>query len=825
MKRVRRCFFFLMMSGVSAGQTPGPLTSPEPPPARTIAPLLSGTTGVYYGENFRNLLASRNPDYPALQPWIFNNLVTHRFNYNDYMSGAVIMMQYRHGGSNFMGVDTRLNPKRVYGNFENASALMLDLNITTDVQDGGTLDVKTNHYGHGDSVMFTATTNGTGGSRGADEHNRVFRVFSQFHGNNYGIRIATLTTDAFGQAILTAPTDAEHIPVASPGHDLNASMENGPLLNTNPAKVYTAGNVAGIEICPAGTPNAEFYICVTGDAATRWSARYGLSRMTTLTEDISDVGPATKGGTQDAFAAGAVCRDVPVGNSSIFKVGQLFTISSAGDNFEQPAVLAVGTKTIRACFAKPHAAGELLTSGGAVGHAFSFTNDDMAPHTVPGVDNKNESTLRLGYPIVGSLAGNVLMVWVDPATSGTELKTKGFDANMPVLPALFTPVLGPATHGIISWTIQSNGDYHTKSTMHEGADFLPPPGISFAGSMCTAMPVAHTVYTVIRSSQVSVKPVTDKPGNCSSVKMKLEREYPNPASIYPMLWARSNRDPNFKDSTSSQSIGMSASTDGYMVAGGGSTEFAVGDPVELGYWWQQYMSSDITMSKWVGKSHRYGSTFNLNFNGVEGEAMMNLVNFTNPADYYGTPESGYVPGLHGEGRMPPPKGYQITGPIQYGLVMPIPTPRAGSSQDVGGLRFYCGSGPCNHNVWNKYDWINAEGKNDQAGLRYDPEAHSLTFYNYRGGLFIVPDGIKTGMLLAKEPGTIISIDDTAVRDGKGALRSGTLQPTGVPNLPCDADHRFVQNPVAGGPGVADSYRVCLKDAHDQYAWHILGIVD
>ncbi len=819
----------LLLSVACGGQAVPPAKTPPSPSPGAVAPQVGSTPGVFTAINFVNPF-NPNLDYPALQPWIFENVVTHRFNYNDMLYGATINVDYQHGGSNFMGMDTNLKPRSVDGNFENISALTLNLTANTDVQGGGTLDLRTNHYGHGDTVMFTSTTNATGGSRGSDEHNRVFRVFSQFHGNNYGIRIATLTTDPLGEAILTAQKNGDGTPEASPGHDLRASMENGPLLNTNPAKVYTAGNVAEVEICADRPPSAKSYMCVTGDAATGWTTRYGISRLTTLAADISDRAPDPTHRTAkiDAFAAGPVCLDVSVANASIFKVGGLFTISSAGDNFEQPTVLAVGRTTMRACFAKPHAAGEILSTGGAVGHALSFRNDDMAPHTVPGVDNQNESSLRLGYPIVASLAGDVLMVWVDAAGNGgqPELKSRSFAASIPVLSAAFTPVLDPVTHGIAAWTIQSNGDYHTRSKTHEGADILPPPTVSFSHSACTVLPVAHTVYTVVNGSQVSIKPVTDKPGNCSSLQVSLQQAYPNPASIYPMLWARSNRDPNFVESRYLRDIGMGASTNGYMVAGGLSPEFSAGDPIEFGYWWQQYVTSDITLSSWMNKSKAYGSYFNINFDGVYGEAMLKLRNYTNQVDYWGTFENGFNPGLHGEGRMQPPVGFEVSGPVKYGLVMQVPRPRAGTAEDVGGLRFYCGSGPCSHGIWNTYDWINAEGKDhDQAGFRYDPDAFSLTFYERHNGLFTVPAGIATSSIRSTASDNAVSIDHAASRDGKGALRLGTIQPTGIPDVPCDPGHRFTQNPVAGSPGVADSYRVCLKDAQDRYAWHTLGIVN
>jgi|GEM_PF-4555153 len=814
MKVTRLCFFLLAC-------TPGLAQSLVPATTGTIAPHFDPVTGAYAAQNYI-LPSNNNPDYPSFLPWIYSNAVTRRFTFNDAIMGTDINVHYQHGGSNFMGIDTQLKPKAVNGNFENANALWLSLQSNTDVQIGSTMEIDTNHYGHGDTIMFSGTNNATGCSRGADECNKVFRLNAQFRGNNYGIEIASLTTDTMGQAILTPRKNSDGTPLALPGHDLHASMENGPLLNTNPAKVYRAGDVAEVEICPKGTPNAEFYMCVTGDAATQWTARYGTSGLTTLKEDLSDIASDKT----DRFAAGPVCADIPVADTSLFHVGSLFTISSEGDNFEQPTVLAIGHGTLHACFAKPHAAGELLTTGGAVGHALSFTNDDIAPHTNPGLDNGNPSTLRLGYPIVASLPGNVMMVWVDGAVSfGAELKSRSFAANTPVLSASFDATLDPATHGLAGWTIHSNGDYHTHSRTHEGADMLPPPAISFAGSSCTVLPTAHTIYVQTGTSQVTVAPVTDTPGNCTSLKVSLQNTYPNPASIYPMLWARSNRDPNFVDSTYFRNIGIGASTDGYMVAGGASPEFATGDPVEFGYWWEQYIASGIGMSTYMGKSRRFGSYFDLSFAGVTATPMMNITNYTNPADYYGTFENGhYAVGLHGEGRMDPPIGYQVNGPVRYSFVSQIPAPRVGGSTDAVGLRFFCGSGPCSRGIWNKYDWILAETKGGgAAGLQYDPTADSLTYRNTHQGLFVTPAGIRTSFVVTLNPGRPVSIDDSVAGDGKGGLRSGTLQPTGIPTPPCDSGHRFMQNPVPGGPGVADRYQVCLKDANDHYAWHDLAL--
>ena len=337
--------------------------------------------------------------------------------------------------------------------------------------------------------------------------------------------------------------------------------------------------------------------------------------------------------------------------------------------------------------------------------------------------------------------------------------------------------------------------------------------------------MAHTVYTAASTGSVSIKPVIDQPGDCTSIKAVIQQEYPNPVSIYPMLWARSNRDPDFVENPHLTAFGINASTNGYMVAGGLSPEFAAGDPIEFGYWWQQYISSQIMMSTWMNKSRSFGSYFTLNFNGMYGQSLMNLSNDTSPADYYGTPESGFNPGLHGEGRMVPPIGYEVKGPVRYGLLMQMPRPRAGTAEDTGGLRFECGRGPCSHGSWNHYDWINAEGKDgDQAGLRFDPESHSLTFYDYRNGLFLAPNGVGTQSIRTGAPGELLSIDSASRFDGRGALRAGTVQLMGNAALPCDAEHRFTQNAVPGGPGVADTYVVCMKDAQDQYAWHTVGII-
>ncbi|NYF79492.1 hypothetical protein [Granulicella arctica] len=797
------------------------------PNTETLSP---AETPVAAGLNTaRNFISpvSTNGDFPRLQPWNFINTVSQRFAHNDVIGGMSITVNYQHGGGNFMGADTWLKPKTVAGSFENGIILDLNSVSNTDIQNGGALGMSNVHYGHGDNVLFAAENTSTGISRGTDEGNKLFRVFSQFHGNNYGIVIQTLTTDAMGEAILTAPKELNGSPRASPGHDLKASMENGPLINTNPAKIYAQGNVADIEKCPATLLNSTFYMCVDGDTATNWTGRYGISRMTQLTADLADTpGP-------NPFAAGPVCADVPVTDSSIFTRGATFTISSGGDNFEQPTVLSVGRGTIHACFAKPHAAGEMLTTGGAVGHALSMANDDMAPQTVPGFGNSNASTLRLAYPIVASLANNRIVVWVDAAvTPGVELKTRAFDANTPRVPASFTPKLDPVSHGIANWSIASHGDYHTNSKTNTGADFLPPPAIDFTGSVCTTMPVAHTVYVPINNHELTVSPVTDQPGNCSSLKMQIQSTYPNPVSIYPMLWARSNRDPAFTTDPKSiaylQQFGITASTDGYMVAGGTSSEFAVGDPVEFGYWWQQYLDSDIEMSTWMGKSGRYGEYFTMGFNGVQGNQPMFALNNRTPlSDYYGVLSAdgkSYVPGLHGEGRMSPPIGFRSKGPVQTAYQTSYPTARLGNTATPAAVRVLCDAGPCTQGIWTPYDLFDGQGPDgDFVGFRYDPATHSTSYFGNRNSVFGVPGGVRTMSVLANSPGDAVSIDDTALNDGKGRLTAGTVTIHGAASATCGTGSRGMLNFVPGAAGVADTVEICTKDAADRYAWRALPL--
>ncbi|WP_263384431.1 hypothetical protein [Granulicella arctica] len=683
--------------------------------------------------------------FPALAPWNFGHIVTHRQTYSDMLNGGNVYLLYQHGGANFLGSDLGL-PTKIVGHNINASAFGVGLNANTDVQGGGTESIDASCYGHGDCIGLESTISGTGSSRPTDEGTKLFRMFAQFRGNNWGISIRSITVDAMGQAILTPMLDGKGLPLATAAHDLNASMENGPLII--PAKAYAAGNATLIAHCPVGTPNPQFYMCVTLDKAVPW----GLSRMTVLGAELGDGG----GVGIDRFAKGPVCADVPVGDPSIFKAGQVFTISSAGDNFEMPSVLSVGAQSIHACFEKPHAKGELMTTGGAVAHGLSFPVDDMLPHTMPGVSNTNDSTLRLAYPVVASLPGNVMMVWVNSAFA-LELKTAALMANKPRQAAAFTPILDSAGR-LASWKIASYGDYLAASAETTGQDYLPPPAITFSGR-CAVMPTAHMVPIKASNSQVNYQPVTDSPGSgCATLTATVQASYPNPAVLYPMLWARSNRDPLFVNSADYEAKGINASTDGHMEAGGTTPDFAPGDQVEFGRWWQNYVGNTVASATPMGKSGIVGNGFDLTFTNVNANSLLMVSNYTDAAKYWGNKANGFTPGLHGEGSMTPPAGFALFGAYRFGLAMPVPRGRSGIFDAGAVISVNCyGWMPCSQGSHDAYNWIRADSDGGEAVMQFDPFAHTLHFTDNSSkavGMHMIFDSMEVlGPVKLKVPGT------------------------------------------------------------------------
>jgi hypothetical protein len=319
---------------------------------------------------------------------------------------------------------------------------------------------------------------------------------------------------------------------------------------------------------------------------------------------------------------------------------------------------------------------------------------------------------------------------------------------------------------LADWTITNSGNDRTQSVETTGADLLPPPAINFTGS-CTTLPTAHTVYMQSgSSSDAGVKPVIDTPGiGCTVLKATVQSLYANPVDIYPMLWARSNQNPDFVRTPLTDRVEISASTSGYMVAGGSTPEFAAGDRVESGRWWQEYIGSNIYLNGRMGKSRRFGSYFDIGFTGVTYSAMHHLTNFESPDSYYGNAATGWGAGLHGEGRMPPPNGYQVTGAVQNSFVTTVPHQRAGSFQTASVLTALCDTSvPCTV----PYKLLSAPTVGGEFYLLLDPIDHTYRLQDNSaqgsadGGTLIVPK-LKIANVPGKGHNLCIADDGTLSR--------------------------------------------------------------
>ena len=668
---------------------------------------------------------SANSTYPLRRPYKFQNFWTNRNTALDSFFGLSVIGNVQHGGLNsqFGG----LNFELIDGTFT----------ANTDGQIGGAIGFTTRHFGHGDGVGYTHDLFCTGVSRGNDEGCEPWRMNTAIHLDLWGITIASVTTDANGQMIFT-PQLSSGVPQASANHVLGAVYENGAVINTTPAKTYNTGNVALISsTCPGAVTDTSAQ-CLSGDTASNWTAKYGVTGITTLTQAIAIPVPATT----DVLAKGPFCGAVTVANSAIFTAGSLATISSLFDDTEVFTVNAVGSGTITACFGKAHASGQMMTAGGtAIGHAISFSADDKAAGTLNFVDQgANATTLRLAFPILAVLSGNVIVVQVNGAGSPYNfVPTNGFAANMPSTSPSFTPNL---TGGAISsWTVGSTGVQTTLGTGNGGGvTILPPPTISFAGSTCTTLPTAHAV--LVRNGG-GWNPVTDTAGvGCTSLTTTVQgttgTPYPNPYAIYPVAWARSNQDPNWTviaghdPSLVGYGQAISSSTDGYMLTGGGiagtgSDGFSVGDTIEETYWPWQRMHDQRGFEKWVMGEDPFSAVEYDHYKGYANGAPMHYwKNEQASADYYGTLANRFSPSFTGTGARAAMTGLEIGGPIVKGISFDQP-PRGQPGSEQGNSALFTVNcldtlSPCANQY--DFDWPLFDFEDNNSGGQYFHEIFS-----------------------------------------------------------------------------------------------------
>lgn len=719
-------------------------------------------------------------------------MMTNRYSSGNGFAGRTIIGRIEHGGANIDG------PNSIFGQ-QNYAALSAQLLVNTDGQIGGAVNNTLIHYGHGDGVLYTGVNLCTGVSRGPDEGCETWRVFTGFHGNNWGIQPSSIATNAATGEVSFQATIVNGFPQPSSNHDLRASFETGPIIDINPAKLYSSGNVALLSLCSSSVLDAShinYYGCLTGDSATNWSALYGTTAITTLTSDFSrdgtgavnapvwnstfsygpkawvtffPNGPSNPGHTylntlavtntntpettnsgwasEDRFASGTVCADLPVSSMTGITAGNLFTISSREDNFELARVLSVGTGakagTFNACLAKPHASGDLITSGGGLGYGIGFNDDDMQPNTVPGPIT-NPSIYRMVFPVIAVLPGNILMTTMQPFTQGNRIPTKALAANTAVAMPSATAVLN-ASGGVTGWTNLNLGGRLANmgsAIYFGGGQIMPPPALIFNATGCTTLPKAH--YEVLTYTEYGWTPIIDTPGaGCTSVTVGATNNYANPYTIYPMAWARSNRDPAYGNShpeldplvqADPNSI-MTASTSGFMTVGAavlGTTGFEINDPIEGTYSNHQLISNHEETSRWVFDPGTTGDPHPHSFSGIGYyEGLDSINNFEPLSTYYGDAANHFQQG-HGKGQVPPPTMHSMVGAYVWGnhyILPPYGNPGSTDSPslnivDCTGGGGYFPEGPCAAGHYHKFDLFtlfsgNTSSTQRNVHLEYD----------------------------------------------------------------------------------------------------------
>jgi hypothetical protein len=410
----------------------------------------------------------------------------------------------------------------------------------------------------------------------------------------------------------------------------------------------------------------------------------------------------------------------------------------------------------------------------------------QSPHTAPALDETNQSTYRLAYPILGTFPGNIILTWMNPFNQGNRLATRALGASTPRKVPSFTPELHDGA--LVGTTNYASGDMWTSNpSWFGGIQHVPPPAISFGfskGGRCAELPKAHALPSD-GGSTVHLAIESGGRGCTSDLTIKVQSVYPNPYSIYPMAWAESNQDPNFvifPDHDPQFQIDpnqiVTASTSGYMATGGAlpcsaKDGFCVGDPVEGTYSGHQHLTSSRSFHRWVFDPGVNGITDADYFTGYNSnDSLKGLVNQQAMATYYGTPADHWTADAQGNGNQNPPTGNMLKG--AFSTVWWLDSPPRGNLGNPGVLvNVMCSdpNHPCAHDDWKPLVLFQSAAPGDKrnlsGGMReeldYDRGVLHISFPGYANGGVEAPLVQPTIPALRAKTGTRFLCIDTEGR--------------------------------------------------------------
>lgn len=682
--------------------TTGTIGNSNPNLQVTIAPSISSATDYIRrnadGTNAGGVFADASPFH-------INQEVNQRFACCDSAVPLVVNLDINSGYEN------------VESNFQNYGLLALTYTGHTAVQGGGAWGYSVLAHGMGDTVGTTNTLFGSGITRGFDEGLEPHREFSAFAGGIFGGQAALLGPDPVGNQMMQLSNPSAF------GYDLSSSAEQRLLIDVS-AK-WQAGTYSGTTLVtpgsttgPVGTsfPDEPDFFEISADTASGLDAKFGASTMTFLTlpvdselytgtcPNVVDSGQSVPSG--DAFITDP--NGVPqtpssanfcttVGSTAGLTPGTLIAIAEGSFNFEYTTVIAVpDAHHFTAAMRHPHVTGSMVSWGGGVGYGWSSPADDRVPHTEDSVQNTQSAENILVYPIVATLPGNKMVLYVnDYVTHNAELKTHSPIWNTPIAPATIS---APVVVGGVLTSFTSNGDsdnYHVPFGVADSGhpQFLTPPPVTFGGSSaCATNPVigwTRTLPSPISTGYGYTPYVVSGGSGCpSDLTVNVSATVPQPFNIYPITWTYRVKDPT----TGSANTGFVR-----------TEPLATGvwhnnDQVMQSMWWNRYMGSYDKLSgdDIVGNSQRTGIVKEEFFRDTQsGQALHAIINETPSWKYLGTEANNWVPsGI--DSQLSTPTAHEVMGVYGAGVLFdtpPIIQNGTGTSPgNQGGTLFVVGCG-------------------------------------------------------------------------------------------------------------------------------------
>jgi len=651
----------------------------------------------------------------------------------------------------------------------NMSSMLVGLHSQTSYQGGGQLSLQNSQTGQGDDVLIEFSQAGVGAGRGNDEYTEQWRGNTSANPATFGgtLTLGTLTAQGNQPMQFSA--------VGGAGYDFSASGEHRLLIDLT--KEWSSGNISNIASISI---NSLPFIEVTLDAASGYTAHWGTSTTTSLTQPINNnvwtgTCPSwTDTGTQvpsgNAFiddrtgvnlyhqqnpglnSPAAWC--VSVGSTAGMSAGTLLYITDGTVDAEYTTITSVVDAThFIANIKRQKLTGAVVSFGGGVGTGLSNGDDDRSPGFYNGGDVQQTAETRLVYPVVYSESGNKAVIDVTGNGGAYEMKTWGYGANTPKAPLTITAtVVGGVVTGISSNYTSADFTANVIGALGGGQLTLPPPTLTYT---CTVNPVITFTFLPtggLNGTQPTYQPTLVSGGSgCTGTAVTVNAETPNPLNVYPATFIYKTTDPASTDP-------KTWSTDGYVLTEPIATSlWANGDQSEETRWWQDFVG-------WghVGVIGEPDSMFSSHFGSLElhqyewehsGTPHMAYQNLTPLNYYYGTSAGGWQKSAN------PADDSTIPGPLMQitggsGGLASFDIPPTGPIINVHcTLNYLPGQdAPCAHGIHKQTPLFSSDETVGSAEtINYDPTAHQFIFAtleNLRTGLMTygvtAPKGILTG---------------------------------------------------------------------------------